>query len=333
MIRQGFAVVALLIACPVEARPRKEPAPAAASTPAASSSAVAEAQTRFRRALELYQEGNLDAARTELRRAYEVAPSYKVLYNLGQIEFELQNYPAALSAFSKYLSDGGDQLPEARKAQVEKDIEKLRVRVATIEIVVNVDAAQIAIDDVAVGTSPIATPIVVSAGRRKISASRTGYVVETRMIDLGGGDHSTVQFALQEVAPARPAMTFPTPAPHSDTSLIVSPTSTRRSVPWLGWSVTALLAASAGVTGALSLDASQKLRQERALFGADSAELDRRQRQVNGLALASDLSTGAAVIAGGISLYLTLAGSRKIDEPHSVRFVPGPRSVAIAGAF
>ncbi len=295
MIRHGCVVIALaLIAGPVAARPRKDPAPAAPTTSAPTSPTVAEAQTRFRRALELYQEGNLDAARTELRRAYEVAPSYKVLYNLGQIEFELQNYPAALSAFSKYLSDGGDQLPEARKAQIEKDIEKLRVRVATIEVVVNVEGAQVVIDDVAMGTSPLAAPIVVSAGRRKISASRAGYAVETRMIDLGGGDHSTVQFALQEVTPARPAMISPPPVPHTDTSLLVAPTPTRRSVPWAGWSVTALFAASAGVTGALSLDASQKLRQERALLGADRAELDRRQRQVNGWALASDLSMGAA---------------------------------------
>lgn len=329
-----FVVAALLIASPAGARPHKAPppsAPVSAPPAVATSPAVTEAQTRFRRALELYQEGNLDAARTEFRRAYEIAPSFKVLYNLGQIEFELQNYPAALSAFTRYLTEGGEQIPEARKTQVEKDIEKLHARVATIDLKVNVEGAQIAVDDVALGTAPLTTPLLVSAGRRKISVSHPGYVSETRNLDLGGGDRSAVEISLQEVAPASAALTMPVPMAHAETT--PSPSRQQRSIPWAGWSVTTLLAASAGVTGGLALSTSQKLRQDRGQLGADRGELDHRQRQVNALALASDLCTGAAVIVGGISLYLTVAGGRRGDDRESVRLVPGPGSVSVTGAF
>ncbi len=329
-----FVVAALLVVSTAGARPHKAPlpsAPVSAPAPVATSPAVIEAQTRFRRAIELYQEGNLDAARTEFRRAYEIAPSYKVLYNLGQIEFELQNYPAALSAFTRYLTEGGEQIPEARKTLVEKDIEKLHARVATIDLTVNVEGAQIAVDDVAVGTAPLTAPVLVSAGRRKVSVSHPGYVSETRNLDLGGGDRSAVEISLREVSAASAASSMPAPvAPIETTS---KPSRQQRSVPWAGWSVTALLAASAGVTGGLALSTSQKLRQDRGRLGADRAELDQRQRQVNGLALASDLCTGAAVIAGGISLYLTVAGGRKGDDRDSVRLLPGPGSFSISGAF
>src|SRR5262245_31514318 len=114
------------------------PAWAAPPAPAAEPAAVTEAQTRFKRALELYEEGNLDGARAELRRAYETSPNFKVLYNLAQVEFELHDYPAALASFEQYLSLGGDKVAEPRRAQVQKDIEKLRARVATVKISVNV---------------------------------------------------------------------------------------------------------------------------------------------------------------------------------------------------
>jgi len=70
-------LLGLSLAAPASARP-KQKTPADAGTQAIS----VEAQERFQRAIELYQEGNLDAARTELQRAYETAPSYKPVRSL-----------------------------------------------------------------------------------------------------------------------------------------------------------------------------------------------------------------------------------------------------------
>ena len=91
-----FATAFLLASSAVEAQPEQvTPAPGktppAVPTPSPASpfagqitaSAIAEAQARFRRALELHDEGNLDGSRMELRRAYEIAPNYKVLFNLA----------------------------------------------------------------------------------------------------------------------------------------------------------------------------------------------------------------------------------------------------------
>jgi PEGA domain len=306
-------------------------APTAPPTDAAP--AVVEAQTRFRRALELYEEGNLDAARAELRRAYETSPSYKVLYNLAQVEFELHDYPAALASFEQYLMLGGDKVPEARKAQVQTDIEKLRARVATVRITVNVAGAQVLIDDVASGNAPLAGPIVVSAGRRKVVVTSSGYRAETRLVDLGGGDQARLDFTLQEAMTPQTRTLTRQVGPELAAVTTESRARHRKPVPWAAWGLTGVLAAGAAATGIASLVNSKQLQRERDRFGVQRTELDRLQRQVNGFALASDICTGAAIVGAGVSLFLTVSRGDEDRPERTLRVVPGPGSLQIAGSF
>src|SRR4026208_2260108 len=44
-----------------------------------------EARARYERGLKLYSDGAYDAARSEFERAYAIAPTYKVLYNIGLV--------------------------------------------------------------------------------------------------------------------------------------------------------------------------------------------------------------------------------------------------------
>jgi hypothetical protein len=296
------------------------------------STAVAEAQTRFRRALELYEEGNLDGARAELHRAYETSPNYKVLYNLAQVEFELHDYPAALASFEQYLTQGGDKIPEARRAQVQKDVEKLRARVASVKVVVNVPGAQVLVDDVVSGSAPLAAPLVVSAGRRKIVVSAAGYRTETRMVDLGGGDQASVDFALQELPASapRPLTRQSEPVPNAPSD---NRSRTRKAVPWVAWGMTGLVAVGAGATGVAALLNSRQLQNARDRLGVTRPELDHLQRQVNGFALASDICTGLAVVGASVSLYMTLARGYEDGPERAVRLVPGPGSLEIVGTF
>ena len=51
-----------------------------------------EARAHFERGVEYYTEGDFRAALVELTRAYALQPTYKMLYNLGQVAFELRDY-------------------------------------------------------------------------------------------------------------------------------------------------------------------------------------------------------------------------------------------------
>lgn len=133
-----------------------------------------DARNHFTRAVELFKEGDFRAALIEFQRAYDASPNYKVLYNLGQTNLELQDYAGALRAFRGYLDGGGREIAPARRTQVEGDLKRLESRVARVDVVVNVEGADVTIDDVSVGKSPLSAPVLVSAGRRKSRRRKLG---------------------------------------------------------------------------------------------------------------------------------------------------------------
>src|SRR5215218_10346672 len=74
-----------------------------------------EAKSRFLKGLDLFKEGDYQAALIEFRRANELAPNYNVLYNIGQVYFQLTDYPNALNSLERYLKEGGDQVSAKRR--------------------------------------------------------------------------------------------------------------------------------------------------------------------------------------------------------------------------
>ena len=304
--------------------------PARAEGPA-SASAQDEAASRFKKGLELFKEGDYQAALIELRRANELAPNYNVLYNIGQVYFQLQDYPNALHSLERYLAEGGKGVDAKRRAEVEKDIEKLRSRVANLEIAVNVPDAEVTIDDVSAGKSPLPKTVLVGAGRHRIVVSKAGFGSVTRIVEIASAELQKVPVELVETSPVAPDKPAPAPAPPPppQASPAIAPLEPRRpparAVPVVGWVVTGGLAASAVVTGVLALGASSDLKTQRTSGTATRDDLEGTQSKTKTLALVTDLLTGCAVVAGGVSLYFTLASGASPDTKPSA---PKP-----AGAF
>src|SRR5688500_11544745 len=73
-----------------------------------------EAQEHFQRARTLYDEGDFNLALIEFKRAYDISPNYRVLYNIGQVNIQLFNYAAARKALGQYLEDGGQEISSGR---------------------------------------------------------------------------------------------------------------------------------------------------------------------------------------------------------------------------
>src|SRR5262245_54854214 len=81
---------------PAGTEPADDPAPSPAPSDAAQSPKIKEATARFERGLALYDDGDYDAALVEFSRAYELSPTYKVLYNIAKIERVKNDYSSAL---------------------------------------------------------------------------------------------------------------------------------------------------------------------------------------------------------------------------------------------
>ena len=98
-------------------------AAALASAPSAHAQApsatdVEEARKHYARGVELYNQGADGAALAELERAYQLAPNWKVLYELGVVELNLHDFASALRHFEQYLDEGKDAVKGARRKEV-----------------------------------------------------------------------------------------------------------------------------------------------------------------------------------------------------------------------
>jgi hypothetical protein len=308
----------------------------------ASPNAIEDARTRFQRGVEFFKDGDYRAALIEFKRAYEVAPNYKILYNLGQTSLELQDYAVALRSFERYLSEGGKEVPAARKHQIEGEIEKLKKRVARIEVKANMPDVEVFVDDVSVGKTPL-PPIVVSAGRRKIAVSKNG-LSAVRTIDVAGGDSTSVAFDLSE-APAAPLATSTTPSSTTTPKLLVPiapPLSPPQPAPhsssklWIGVTTTGVLAAATVVTGVLALHAKSQFDDKLNQFPVSQSDVDDARTHTRTLALTTDILGGAAIVAAGITATIAIVGNHKKNghsDDQSIRIVVSPTGAGILGKF
>jgi hypothetical protein len=277
---------------------------------------VDEATGRFQRGTEMFEEQNLPGALAEFRRAYALAPSYRILYNIGQICYLMRDYPCALDSFSRYLAEGGADIPGPRQTEVQRDLARLQARVARVRVVVDRPGAEISVDDVVVGRSPLAEPVLVAAGRPKVGASMPGHAPASKVVEVAALETATVALTLQPLTagpPSEPLARERAP----DLSLARSAGPRAPVTPWV---VTGALAAAAGAAGALALWSSSELKNRRSQFGvSQQGDLSSRASRTRNLALATDILLGATVVAAGISTYLTVFRSDGSTEVALVR--------------
>jgi len=306
-----------------------QPSPAGAPPAAA---AVEEGKAHFLRGVSLFHESDFRSALVEFRRAYELSHNFKVLYNLGQTELELQDYAGARSSFQRYLFEGGGEIEAGRRASVEEDIKKLAARVARVEVKANVTDAEVLVDDVVVGKTPLKEPLLVSIGRRKLTLQKGGAVSTARFVELAGGDLVPVALDLADSRPQAPAAPLavvpPPPAP-----LPPAPASPPRTGMWVGLGVTGALTLGAVVTGVLALGAHSSAETTLGTVGVSASAVQAAHSKTATLALATDLLGGAAIVMAGVTVALGVTGSKTDAAPPRAAITLGPRGAAISGSF
>jgi hypothetical protein len=307
--------------------------PVALAQPARSG-APAEASAHFQRGTKLYTEQDFRAALIEFQRAYQIAPNFSVLYNIGQSNYQLQDYASALQSFEHYLADGKDRVPAERRAEVSKDIDELRGRVAMVTFKVNEAGAEIAVDDVPVGKSPLPGPVRVSAGRRKLTATREGRPTTTRTLDIAGGDRLDVELTLAAPAttsgPGPVAASAPAPSPPPP-----PPPAGPGAFTYGALTVGAVGLAVGSVFGVLALSTRSSLDgacQSKVCPSSKQGDIDALSRN----ATVSTIGFGVGLLGAAAGLYGLLSGPAA--PPAAARgpsFGPwvGPGSAGLSGSF
>ncbi|MBS2014828.1 MAG: PEGA domain-containing protein [Deltaproteobacteria bacterium] len=298
-------IVALALATGSEGRAHAdEPAPPP-TTEAPVDATTAEARAHHRRGLELYDEGDYRLALVEFQRAYELAKSYKTLFNIGQVYFQLNNYAKARLTLEQYLQEGGSAIPDARRAEVEKDLVTLKARTATLAVRTNVPDAEVIIDDAVLGKTPL-DGVVVNAGELRVRVEKQGFTARVRVVTLAGGDTTTVEIDMNET---KPEVVVTQQASSGVPGGVVA-----------SWIVTGILAAGTVGTGIAAVAASSKYdtMRETPISGSVQearSDLERQKSLVGGLAVTTDILAVSTIVATGISLYLTFRPRPQPDAP------------------
>jgi tetratricopeptide (TPR) repeat protein len=301
-------------------------------------SAVDEARQRFQKGVQLFHEWSFEAALAEFRKAYQLAPSYRVLYNIAQVHYELHNYVDALKAFRQYLNEGGHDVSADRRAQVEAEIRKLEGRVGYLEIVANVDSGQVAIADVPVGLLPMKAPILVNPGVRRVSVTKPGFGTTARNVTIAGGDHAQVQLELNEAVAARTLRDEPgrKGAARAD----VHPARPRTAM-WISLAATGALGIGAGVFALLAQDAKRDFEHQLGVFPSSKDDIESARSALVRNAAITDGLAAAALVSGGLTVFFALSGggSRETaaatasSPPPTFRLAPTLGGVVAAGSF
>jgi hypothetical protein len=280
---------------------------------------VDKARASFQQGVDLFHEGNFEAALAEFRKAYATAPSYRLLYNIAQAYYEIHDYVNALKTFEQYLADGGAEVSAARRAQVEEATQKLQGRIAYLDILVNVSGAEVRVDDVVVGTSPLPGSVAVNPGPRHLTAVKAGLAVAAQLITAAGGDHINLALEFPNLATPKKRPDFFESA-ETDSRTPAS-TSRLRAPLVVSLVATGASAVTAGVFGWLALRAKSDLDRDLGTFNVSSSQLDSDRSRLRTYALVTDIATAATLVAAGFSVYFVLARS---SEPAPQTAMPRP---------
>ncbi len=321
----------------------------AASPPPASAPSAADVEARARslqaRRAALYDDGSYAPALSELQRAAELAPTYKLAYNIALVQMRLGDFAGALQSLRQYVRDGGAEVPPARRTEVEGYLVDLPHRIARAEVTANASEVEISVDDRPLGKTPLPAPLELNPGPHRVKAEKPGFGAATKEVELAAGELAAVSFALTAVPPPEPAAVAlepqpwppgaPAPptaaAPSRDVASTPAP-ETRPPPLWIGWSVTGALALGAVGTGIGALVESHTVTSDVNDHPTSAGALHSAHQATVGLALASDILTASALIAGLTTAYV-LVSSRRSGVARRVELRAGPGSVQLAGTF
>ncbi|WP_394849906.1 PEGA domain-containing protein [Pendulispora brunnea] len=322
-----ITAIAALSVAPVKVAFAQD-ATAASQEEATPANKLESARLHYERGVELFNEEAYEAALVEFQRAYTLSPSYKVLYNMGKLHKALKDFAAAQRDFTRYLEEGKSEIAASRRAEVQKELTLLEARVARVEVSSPTKGADVSVDDVVVGKTPLTYSIVVNPGRRKITVSKEGYAPASKVVEVVGSDSMAV-----ELRPVNLSVSAPDQGPEKDYA--------PRNRAIVSWAATGALAAGAGVFAYLASQKSSDLDDLKGQTQQNRNAIDDAHSAMRRDAVIADILGGAAIVGAGLSIYFTVKAVQADSEPESsktpaagtVRLKTGLGSVHLVGTF
>jgi hypothetical protein len=305
----------------------------------------------YEEGLKLTRSGDARSALASFRASYDKDPRPKVLYSIGQACARVGDGACAVRAYEQYLREGGKEVTAKRRKAVEAEVHAISQTLGTIVVKSNVTGAEVSVDGVAVGKTPISAPVPANGGSHKVvlvapaaagagaAVGATARTAETT-VNVVAGESATAQLDVKEEAPLPAPHAAPPPAPSDAPALseskaepVLATPAPRESRPFplVPWVVTGGLAVGTAITGILAAGAYSSFKDTKATYPISRSELDSAQGSARDLFVVTAILGAGTVISASIASYLTFAPADAPDKKLHVGV--GPRGVTLAGAF
>jgi hypothetical protein len=151
-------------------------------------SGTARARVHFEEGLSHAQRGDLEIAIKAFEAAYAARPHYSVLYNIAQAQSALGRNVQAVATFERYLREGGAQISDSRREEVEALIETNRRRTGSLRIKAAApDRTRVWLDGAELRREELDAPIPLTAGQHALLYSNgSGYPVPQEVTIAAG---------------------------------------------------------------------------------------------------------------------------------------------------
>lgn len=287
------------------------------------------ARAHFDRGVAHYSDGDYDAALAEFQRSYELSPTYKLLFNLAQVQMERRDYAAAASLYTDYLRSGGTAISSERLQAVEQDLAYLNERIATLDVDVDVRDAQIYVNALLVGTSPLPDAVRVNVGGAVVRVEKAGYAPFEQRLSVAGTERRRVRVALKLLpAPA------PLPAVKPSLQVVNVPNMTPG---WISLGAALVLGGASATFGVLSLNAREHQTQVLASYPGRPSDLNAARGRLQTFATLTDVFAAASIATGLVGLYFLWSPPRSqetvLTNRASVRLSATPAGATLTGTF
>ncbi len=147
----------------------------------------------------IYQEASDDKgyqlALTKFRRAYELVPDARLLFNIAACEKQLKHYGDTVRDLRRYMQLTPSLTVKERDQAIDL-LKTLEPYVSELTVNSNVEGALVTLDDEPLGTTPISGTVLIEAGARHLHATKSGMGAFDQKLDVPGGGPSAVTITL-----------------------------------------------------------------------------------------------------------------------------------------
>ncbi|WP_437602658.1 PEGA domain-containing protein [Sorangium sp. So ce590] len=188
----GCAIVAALSVGLAAGAAVAQPAPAQPAPAAPADKPLAESLTGMARAehgagAALFDDGDYAGALARFERAYELSRDHRLLWKTALCQKNLRRYAKMLATLRRMAAEAGAALSARDKQDIADLIQAAGAFVSRLEIVASEPGATVFVDDEPVGTTPLAAPVPIDIGERRIRVSKPGFVDFVRREKVVGG--------------------------------------------------------------------------------------------------------------------------------------------------